>query len=401
MRIIAAPYDWRTEHAITGYHLPVGCVGSMDLRPLPDQGSKPRPGSRNLGLFVLPDESPLPSDAKELPDHWTLTDRRWLQSALRHNRTPQADTLAGIINWLRTEGADPSGETAMRPAMPDSRGILEWQLGGLRHREKWTPKHSASVDLFKRVHADIMEHSAPLHRKFLGASVIKTGVDFRTLLYRRMWSEMPLQPTTVFTETFPGTTGTLGGDQTWTEIAGSTFWENSGGVGRRANNTASADDQRLARCEAVLSSDDMIVRCSVPTHNRVSSGNQSGVCARFASAASTCYFTLNQRASSAGDVIGLYKFVTGTITSINTISIDLAPTYHPAILVDGSVQRYLSLNVTDGGDTAITGNVRGGIYSLVVTVGDVTFDNWEARDMVETASGSASGVRNPLRGPIG
>jgi hypothetical protein len=388
MTIIAAPYDWRTENACTGYHAPVRGHGSMDLRSIPDQSSAPRPGMRNLGLFCATAGERIPSDARILGEHLSDADRRWLRDALGHKRLCQADTLVGAINWFRTEGADPSGETAMKPAMPDHHGRLAWRLGALRHSEAWTPRHLASVDLFKRIHANIMAQDAPLHRKFLGASVIKTGVDYRTLLFKRMWSETPLVPTTVISETFnTANSTTLGPNHTWTER--NSRWEIVSNTARKNATTDSTQStDRTAYCNSTISSDDMIVRCEISTHTQgVANAVQGGVTARDDTSATTYYWVFIQRDSSSGNSVNLFKCVATTFTSLDTsVTVDLTASSFPAILVDGSTQRALGTNL-NASDSAISGQVRGGIYGRCGnSTSNLALDNWEARDMIETAA---------------
>ena len=205
-----------------------------------------------------------------------------------------------------------------------------------------------------------------------------------------LYSVPRIQGGATYTESWPGAnTTTLGGDLTWTEVAGD--WE------RRTNKASNVDvaGSLFARADHDLAGTDQSVQAVLDQpQDTISRG---GVAARFASAATTCYVFWAR--NNATTTYRLAKWVTGTQTVLTSIS-TTAPTFPATIKIEvngSSVKGFVGgTEVITATDTGITTGTRGGLFiegqnaANDVYLDDVTIADLGASAQTITVTGIAS-----------
>lgn len=401
---------------------PAGVVGSLDLAPIPVQGVMA--ADRPMGLFVtrstvLPSEYTLlgEGDCRELK-----ADTR-MQDAFRSlvGYRPQGDTLAELIYDTLTDGSDPDGSSGPKPLMPDATGWCDVYLGGhsrvLGSRFEWGKpdsrgrRHWAKVQqLLRKEFEQLFDDAkagklkdAEHHRRVLDAHCDKYGLqgenDWKEFVPVKLQKDVPgrLKHETTITESFnKADSDTLGPDLTWTEVNGD--FDVVSNQCRHTNTTT----VRSARAESDLSSADHYAQVQIVSNGSGTNDCAAGACARFAAAAETMYFAFYYQADNR---LYVSKKVTGAQTNITSsvITEALPETYKCEI--NGSTLKGYQAGVerVSTTDSAITGNLRGGILLYQSSVLNPTIDNFEASDELGGGGGILytqleRGVRGYLRG---
>lgn len=378
------PYVWDTTQANRPYwRLPFSSVGGVDLRPLPAQGTaggapqgfafatcRQSPGGTALATSFHMSETPVTAGIQSA----------W-QSAMDY--TPQGATLTDLLWDQLTTGSDPTGQNGPKPLMPGTDGQLRLYVGGhsLVKSELFTfgvHPHTNRVRDLLRLQFEQQWEATNGHdhcRRCLDYTCKKYRVDdWKEFVPARLHAHVPgrLPHATTITESFnKADSDTLGPDLTWTEVSGD--WD----VVSNAAELITTGSEKTARAESDLSSDDHYGQ--VVYLNEASSNEATGgACARFASAAETCYLHRAYR-----DNVFLQKIVGGTYTTLANAVETQAANDVLKVECDGSaIKGYLNavekLSVTD---SSITGNTRCGIVGYSDGVAEPRLDSFEAADL--------------------
>jgi len=399
MRLYLGPFEWRerissktalpSPPGVFGWRMPVGAMQAIDFRG--PQGIETLGSfSPAKALFVTPDSvalaSPFAQIASDPLEQLPPARRRALRDVFEAG-TSTATRLIELIHELSTGHADLSRSVKCPPRIAGRNGTIKHILAGAVVLDvpvgPGSPEWPGVVARHQAVYRQLRgDGSGILHRKYLGSLIrkyrIAEAVGVATFIPSDLPTEEPLEPTTTLTESFPGTSATLGGDQTWTEIPDA--WSNVSGVGsfNEYGNTG------FARCEGQLSTDDMRVTVTVTSEG--GTGSYGSGMVRFAAAASTGYNHNSNRglndyyctryiASSGVDIIA--SELAGSITLPTTDKIEM----------DGDVVEIFEGANSRGSttDTNISGNVRGGV-SWYSGTPPARFDNWQAEDLAAAAA---------------
>ena len=353
---------------------------ALDLRPLPLQAR--RGGTPGYGLFV--GEGLIADASYDLlgSGDWSeiaTTERLLTTLQAATGRRLEGTNLKELLVDLFTAQADPSGDAGPRPLMPGRRGLrlVVGKKVYARSFDSRDPHFPVVADMNRRAIADYWSdvvadrRTADQARKILGGMLRKYGLD------NTEWEQFvppdlrddiigPLEPTTTLTESFnKSDSGTLGPDQTWTEVSGTWSVVSNQCVGYSGS----------ARAEADVSSSDMHALADL---HAVSSYQQSGPAARFSSSAET-YYTARFRNNT--HAVYVYKVVSGSATLLDSQGsiVDSFPD-ELKLTVDGSDldADWNGVNKVSTTDSSITTGTRGGISA---TSGSHTCDDWEAEDL--------------------
>lgn len=186
---------------------------------------------------------------------------------------------------------------------------------------------------------------------------------------------LPLYKSGTITESFPGTSTTLGGDLTWTEVGG--VWSNASGQ-------ASMDSDSYVTCTARvgndLSSANHYAQVIAVSLDATESG--FGPAVRFSPSAATCYGAFCY-VSGSTYAIGLCEITAGSWADLASASLVTYANQTYKCAVDGSTLTGYQDGVqkVQTTDTSITGNVRTGLCGFKAT-GPVLGDTWEASELV-------------------
>lgn len=209
------------------------------------------------------------------------------------------------------------------------------------------------------------------------------GIDgkYRIILGAQIYGPpLPVYRKGTITESFPGSSATLGGDLVWTETQGT--WANVSGVAQ-LQTTGGVED---ARAESALSTDDHYAQLAVTALGTGTNPVWLGPAVRFAAAARTYYVTFPYQGD---DKQYIEKIVTGTETALGStaITVTIPGTFKisaDASLVTGYQDGTQRVQVTD---TAITGNLRTGIAGYCSSSSWYpSGDNFQASDLVAGAA---------------
>ena len=396
-----------------GWRMPVGAVLALDLRPAAQRSDPGLLAPEPRALFVMQDGFGVGPGFEVITDDpaGALTAaRRDSLRALFGVSTSTSTKFDELLWELWTLQADPDGLRTTQPLGATHRGVLRLQassphVGGVVLKRdlhvglgmaEWPLVREMARRGYRKVRQGVTLGRSPagLHQKFLGALALKHGLDYDTAMAEFIAPDLPREnpkrPTTTLTESFPGSSGTLGGDQTWTETAGT--WSNVSGVGA-AESGSFADN--YARCEADLSTDDMRGQAI-----RVNNGNSGygGALVRYNAAEDTAYgissnLTLN-------DYYG-NEHTAGVSTDIITSELggSITPPSTDAVEIDGSALEIFEGANTRGSttDASITANLRGGLYASYSSVADdPTFDDWQVNDLAAASGSPVAGVNRGL-----
>lgn len=382
------PWVWQADEAC--WQPPAGAVCALDLRSLPDASLPATLGDRPYGFFAAP--SALGSDyaalgvgdCRELASTGAMRDA-W-QSLLGYR--PSGATLLDLLWDHLTNGGDPDGQAACKPLLPTQNGTLDLHLGGhsLVRRERFDRAHPHWSRVAAVHQADIARlvteydglargkgaaEAARLRavpEKVLGGLCQQYRIGFedaatwRQLLPPSLRATLaPRKPETTITDDFTrANAATLGSSSegwSWSE-QGSGNWD----LDTNAAEPQAPDS--VARADSDLSSANHTVQASVTA--QVATSNP-GVLARFSASASNTYYMW--RDSNDGNVLQLFKRVTGTFTQLGAnVAETPSPSFTLKLTVSGSsVEGFLDgVSKRTVTDTAITGHVRTGLRDNVL-----------------------------------
>jgi len=406
-RTYLGPWQWQADADAVGWVAPAGCIGAVDLRPVPLQGIAG--GTPGMGLFVT--ESALPAEFTLLgtgePDEVRSTARHRAAWKALAGYTPQGDTLAGLLWDHLTRGADPSGDAGPRPLMPGQTGQAHWHDLYLHRRVRsepfaWgdDPEATGRVRvMLRREFRELFDlanggrlRDRQQHRRVLDFWCERFGVDdWREFVPTDLRAEVPgrLRHETSITESFnKADSSTLGPDQTWTEYAGVSAGDKFTIVSNQVRSTSTGGDNPTARAESDLSSADHYAQVDVTNLGSGTENRQCGSATRFHPTANTCYVARAIRATV--NALRILKMTAGVGTDLTSAGISMTVPFSVKCEANGSTLKgyRAGVEVVSTTDTSITGNLRCGIwaFSNALGTGFAELDNFSASDL------AASGI---------
>lgn len=227
---------------------------------------------------------------------------------------------------------------------------------------------------------------ADFHRRYLTvlAEQFKVNNPEDVFIPADLPRETALPHNTTWTETFPGTSATLGGDQVWTVTNGT--WANVSGTGQCATGATNGD----ARCETTLSSTNHSCQVDVTTGSTGNSGQLSGATTRNDAAARSYYIGLQQASLSQ---IYLQKVTAGTRAGIAGPGSSGSAAGTVYIESNGNQHTVKWNGVTQVGpttDNSFSGQLLCGLWANTPSVVAEVFDNCTATDL-------AGGATRPVK----
>lgn len=396
-------FDSDTLEQIGGgyWRAPLGTVGLIDLRGLPDQSLFGMLGDKPYGFFAV--FGTLPSEYSLLGsgDLREITSTAAMKSAWNslHGYSPEGDTLNDLLFDHITSGSDPTYQGPTPPLMPTASGILEVSLGGhsLIKSERFrygTHPHTNKVQAVLHRNYRNMRAEVEAGRMIDGHE--RRVLDFWLDKYRldkidpASWKRLvspelraghsgPLPHRTTITESFnKADSDILGPDLTWTELIGDLDV---------VSNEAQTTDANsfVVRADSNLSGDDHYAQASM-TNSCSGSGTSScqAVARKDSSATETFYVAI---ANWEQNTLQLFKAISGTFTQLGSnVSQTLTDGVYETIRTecDGSTIKHVfnSVDKITETDTAITGNLRTGLRGKNNKAGcHAAFDDFEAADL--------------------
>ena len=417
MQYALAPWSWNTDdqEANPNHFWDIqDSVGLIDLRTVPEMGT-PGPVAQGFGFAAFPNLTPLPPGSIPLGDGLSrsLTQRQKnnVKAAFSLGENIVAADLLGVIRELLVQHADPTGQARLKPLLPTVNGRMEMHLGGHSQvlSEIYDPTaHPLVLELVQEDYRQVREETLgrmargisnrdpQFHRRYLQALVEKYGrwFNWEELIPSDLPRETPLPHGTTLQDTFVETSDTSLDAHTATGPNSGFSWAEVEGDYLVVAATDRAEDQSTsdnsARAESDLASADHFSENDI---SRSSGGGsrRAGAATRFAAAATTYYrFVI----ALEDDEYQIAKVVTGTKTELFSAVHDGDPDPDDINTVqgksNGSTQELFfdAVSKLSGTDTAITGNVRAGIYSR----NNATYrhDNFKAEDV------AAAGISIPV-----
>lgn len=402
------PWVWADQ-----WNSPTNSIGSIDLRNIPDQSIAGRLGDRPYGLFII--DGTLPSEYTLLGsgDLRDIRSSAAIKSAwLSHTGfEPQGDSVADMLFDQLTVGGDPTYQSEVPPLTATSKGALELWFGGqLIKSERFrygTHSHTNKVQA-------ILHRNYRIMRASIDAGRMPEGHDRKVLdrnceKYRlsktdksewglivpdelRDGHEGPSPHDTLIQDTFNRSNNNdLGtssdGDWSWTEYANTTSGndstlENSFDIlDNKARSLPVATNQdRLARADKDLSSDDHYAQ--VLMSDISSSNDQIAAATRFENGGGNNDFYF-ARALQVNDQYLITKYVGGSTTDLASTAQTPANGDTVKIQVNGTNLKsfYNGAEFDSVTDTAISGNLRCGLYVFSGGGEKPVVDDFEAADL--------------------
>lgn len=394
---------------------PAGAIGTLDLRPLSEQGTPGGPAS-DSSIFVTPDSVTLGQPWTQIasdPDETLNANRiRALREAMGSSNAVAQTRFANVVYELLTEHADPDGIRCNRPLMPTAKRKLGIWLGGRRIMDR---PFDLSGPEWPLIQASLQRQYRQARIETLAGRVRDKRGDVVTDFHQQrlqVWLEKyRLQPSqfvlfvpddlpktegprphsTVITEDWTCADSTdLSCDLTWTDtretwsLTANEAW---------TTGTTGGTQVHLARAEHDLSSDDhyaQVSDCGTTGDGLTFLGG--GVCRHHGSDI-TCYFGGFRNGNTSAVSHLIRKFVANTLTGLATADHGLDTRSHiPSRLdVSGSDLELFESGVSKltTTDTSITGNTRAGINARPQSAHANEIDNFEAGDL-------AAGVSIPV-----
>lgn len=176
---------------------------------------------------------------------------------------------------------------------------------------RWNqPEFAHYLEFVKKEYRKVRDESSnnTKHRMWLAHFLDKNRIkrsEYRFFQPNDTPDESPIDPQTPITESFPGTSATLGGDLTWTEYDSN--FQNTGGVAFKSGSA-----HGTARCDTDLSGGDMYAQVD-------KDGGQNGwldSAVRFEAAAETCYWSYTRGGSAGNKHHRITKRVAGSDTTL-------------------------------------------------------------------------------------
>ena len=391
-----APFDWvAASGGQPGYHAPPsGSTCVLDLRSNTQAATQGQ--SAGYGFFAFTGTPPASAvnlgsgDCREIVADNSIRNR--LRSSLGLSGQPAGSTLIECVQDCLGSLSDPTGAGGPKPLMPDANGLLEIHLGG--HSRVWSgqldyadllsanPKgHANRIRDVIRADLDTAEAigGAPLLRKALGAVLLKCGysrdeikagaagkaAEWQRLLSMSVKSKhganaKPDKPDSQYNEAWPNAAADIEATAqslSWTTLNTDGFADTikvASGTAR----ASSAFTNKLGICSSAVSSADHYTEARI---TGTFGAGSAFVTARNAAAAGTLY----SFGWYYGQTRKIQKVVTGTITLLsNTLESATPVNVLCRCNVAGSTitGSYTGASDVTATDTAITGNLRGGIW---------------------------------------
>ena len=393
-------WEWFTEGTQSYWRCPDGdCEGVIDLRSLP-QMSKAGGIPEGYGFFSYPKEKIAPK-LLYLGNNLTglLQNKVSLQTSL--GKTIEHTNVLDILWELLTVEADPTGMTFAKPLMPNINLNLELYLGGhsLVKSEKFDKtKHPFVLEVIKndyrRIRQEDLKRGSNNYKKVLDALEEKYKIDYKNFIPEDLPDEGKLPHQTTITDNFNrpdnNTLGVSSEGWNWTEIAGDI---------NIISNTArgmNSDQRNRGRANSNLSTDDhyaqALVDCTGP--GTVTSCNP-GVIVRKDDTTNLTHYAF--RVEFVGDDLYINKLFNDVNTQLATVVYGLTPGTPVTAkgTIDGSSLDLLINAVSEltATDTAITGNLRVGIYGYTQAQSQArpVWDNFEGGDLAAADTTSPAG----------
>lgn len=377
---------------------PAGTLSVIDLRPIADCGLAGKYGDHPWAFVVA--ESLLKDDGYSLLGEGDPRDVR-IDDAMRDawfkttGVVVEGDTLADLLRWHLTTGADPMDLDACKPLMPTVQRQLELHCGDMQLSEKFVfgvhPLTNKIQTLLKAEFASLFQSAqrgelkdAEHHRRVLDSWCDKYRLrgadDWKALVPADLQSEVPgpLKHETTITESFnTSNSSTLGPNLSWTELIGD--MEVSGNQCRQV--VAATASQ--SRADSDLSGTDHYCQVSVVTRGNATGPSTNAVCRKDGTGTNTCYLA-GVVDSGSGDSVFFSKFVAGVLTNLGNGAVTVALPQIVRITANGSTITATWDGATVGTpatDTSITTGLRCGVrMGGGVTVRRVV-DSFEASDL--------------------
>src|SRR5678816_4958844 len=321
MMVSLGPWQWRTDRGPASWNPPDGAIASLDLRSV-THCAIPGPIAQGSGLFVsdvaLPAEyTTLASDPDEV-----VTDVRKtvLRDTLGLPRAITSGRLSDIVYELMTEHSDPDIGVICPPLMPNHQGALVFVFDRIRRFSQFSDQLPEWKNIQKVLHANYRhyrdEQQAGLrpkdfHRRILSVWMESYKIaDFTKFIPSDLpKDETPLEHHTSQSENFnQGDSTTVGPQLSWTEIVEANWSTLSNQL---ITATDAVNDTRI-RANADVSSADHFAQIECIG---IGAGSGAGPCARYASAADTCYHSWFY---TGDNNIYFSKVVTGTRTNLTS-----------------------------------------------------------------------------------
>lgn len=394
-RWFRGPWTWdASDKNMPHWRPPVGCLGALDLRSIPDQSQAG--GTPGLGVFVLPTGTKLASEFDALGDgsHRDIKVSQKLLDSLpkRKKFKVEGDDLLGNLWSILTLGADPDGDEFAKPLMPGVDGTLSLHIAGQSHFERFQWGRSKEMPAIKQMlrkeFAGLLADArggklrdSEQHRRVLDYWCDKYRVDdWREFVPTALQSEVPgrLKHETTITDNFNRADST-GLGASWSSMQNSGFDVSS----NQARGTNAASNGTRSRFNSDLSSSDNYVQMGVVSFGSIAAAN-NGVLARCSGSADTCYAWLLRNATAYRR---LFKIVSGSATVLSSDTTFPASPVTVKLLCDGSsIKVYYAGSEVTGlatTDTAIATGLRGGMQGQQSsTVGDRTIaDDFISADL--------------------
>ncbi len=378
MKYWLGPMFWDAKFLSGVWRPPDGVVGTIDMRSIPGHADA------GFALFQTPDEIDLGSDYRffgqgVITDIFPKEADRSVFASMLGMKTVDGDVLTDWLASALTLYSDPSGDSAVKPLLPNANKAFEIHLGGqLIWTKPWdlnTPEATAALALLQSDYQLIKVASQDgqlkddlQHLRVLDALIEKYGGDEAT--FGELDATQLTHETTI-TETFPSAAPAFGGDLSWTEIVG-----DFANVGSNTGGYTGATQFVWARADSDLSSSDHTVRENVLSQLSFGSVSGSGPAARFDSSATTCYQTYLYEGSN--DQL-LYKTVAGATTQLDSVAVTITLPVFITISCNGSnIKTFQGAPVRNNiTDTAISTGIRGGSVALQLE----TWASWSASDL--------------------
>lgn len=413
--VYLAKWVWDTDDTGGFWTSPGGDhIGCIDLRTLKQMGS---PGTINgYGIFcykttkTIRDAIYLGLDVNAELD---FKQRENLKSILNLPEIPSGK-LTDIIWDILGKYSDPTGKTGPKTIMPDSKLDMDLYLGGFSKikSEKFDinthPLKDKVLGVIKNDYKITHGDGRPkvTRQKVMGALLKKFKVSDHTIFLPEGFpDEGWKEPNTTFADSFNRADNTDLNDSDTGKLkngsAGTWQWNEVDADHEIESNTIQnvGTDVAYSRCDDDLSSADQTCDGLTKIVNiEQNSAKQWGPCARFSASANTSYMFMrqfrNSTTASSTVFIILRKTVTGSRTNIGTsqeldVNVDeVIQTEINGSTLRGLLDEFVRDTITD---TAITGNLRTGIYSVSsASAGHIAMDDWASADIV--AAGAADHI---------
>ncbi len=413
-RYYSGPWQWDDSDKEPCWRAPAGCIGTLDVRPLPEQAVAG--GDPGMGIFTATEE--LGSDYEFLgegdPSEVKIDQR--LRDAFPRvgKRQPQGDTLLGLTLDLMTDGSDPTGDDGPKPILPIGNQQVELCLGEKPHRTALSVDGThwgKVVDVIKNdMRLVILDAKAGLlkdslhDRRVLDSLCDKYRVpknEWQILVPADLVAEIdgPLKHETSYSDAFTRSdASTLGAS--WTAIITTGTQE----CGISTNNcrlpntgNVSADTVVVHRYDSDLSSVDQecsLSHVSDSFSSAIGSSLSSVICRKDSTATITFYTARLTRtgdgSSYTANNVQLFKFLSGTATQLGS-NVSVTPSLPDPIKVyaSGSTIKsyYDSVERHSQTDTAITTGLRCGMRISALNNTAWRGDDWSATDLAASGLG--------------